>query len=135
MKQFFFRVTTLIFLAIAMMGFNPPPGPEETASQVASAIQAGNAAEVSKYFNAMVDLTLPGSDDTYSKIQAGQILKEFFAKNPVKGFKITGQGTSPDGSQYSIGSLDTGKKVFRVYFLIKSVGGQNLIHQLQVQEN
>ena len=118
-----------------LMGFRPATGPEDTAVQVASAIQAGNAAELSKYFNAMIDLTIPGYDDSYSKTQAGQIMKEFFTQNTVKTFKITRQGSSPDGSQYSIGSLETGKKVFRVYFLIKSVNGQNLIHQLQVQAN
>ena len=120
---------------LLLTGFMPAGGPEDTATLVSSAIQSGNAVEVAKYFNSMVDLTLPGYDDSYSKIQAGQILKDFFTKNQVKSFKITRQGSSPDGSQYSIGSLDTGKKVFRVYFLIKSVNGQNLVHQLQVQDN
>lgn len=129
------RLILLMVSAITWISFTAVPGPEETAAQVASAIQAGNAVEMSKYFNAMVDLTLPGYDDSYSKAQAGQIMKEFFSLNTVKSFKITRQGSSPDGSHYSIGSLETGKKVFRIYFLIKSVNGQYLIHQLQVQEN
>jgi hypothetical protein len=112
-----------------------PEGPEETATRVTAAIQAGNAAEISRYFNAMIDLTLPGYDDAYSKNQAGQILRDFFAQNPVKSFKVTKQGASPDGSQYTIGSLEAGKKVFRVYFIIKTTGGQHLVQQLQVQEN
>ena len=130
-----FKLVVCFLPVFLLAGFLAKAGPEETATQVASAIQAGSATEVAKYFNAMIDLTLPGYDDTYSKTQAGQIMKEFFSQNPVKSFKITRQGSSPDGSQYSIGSLDTGKKVFRVYFLIKSVNGQNLVHQLQVQEN
>ena len=103
--------------------------------QVISAIQAGNSQDISKYFNSMVDLTVPGYDDTYSKAQAGQILKEFFTQNTVKAFKVTKQGTSPDGSQYTIGSLETSKKNYRVYFLIKTVAGQNLIQQFQVQDS
>ncbi|MCK9203825.1 MAG: DUF4783 domain-containing protein [Bacteroidales bacterium] len=110
-------------------------GPDETEKLISAALQAGNATEVGKYFNAMVDLTLPGYDDTYSKAQASQILKEFFTKNQVKNFKFTNQGSSSDGSRYSIGSLDAGGKTYRVYFLIKSVNGQNLIQQLQMQEN
>ena len=109
-------------------------GPEETVTAVANAIQSGNAAEVSKHFNTMVDLTLPGNDDSYSKAQAGQILKDFFSQNPVKAFKITKQGVSPDGSYYVIGSLETAKKTFRIYFIIKTSSGQNLIHQFQAQE-
>ena len=135
MKNMYFKLIALILPVLFCMGFSACPGPEETAAQVAAALQAGNASDVSKNFNAMIDLTLPGYDDTYSKTQAGAILKNFFAQNPVKSFKITRQGSSPDGSQYTIGSLETGKKVFRVYFLIKTVNGQNLVQQLQVQEN
>jgi len=124
----------LTLMVVTGTGAYALAGPEETAAQVVSAIQAGNAAEVAKHFNAMVDLTLPGYDDTYSKTQAGQILKDFFTQNPVKAFKTTRQGSSPDGSLFCIGTLDTGKKSYRVYFIIKTVNGQNLIQQLQVQE-
>jgi len=135
MRNMYLKLTALILPALLCMGFSAFSGPEETAAQVTTALQAGNAAEVAKNFNAMIDLTLPGYDDTYSKTQAGQILKDFFTQNPVKSFKITRQGSSPDGSQYTIGRLEAGKKVFRVYFIIKSVNGQNLVQQLQVQEN
>ncbi|MCK9220495.1 MAG: DUF4783 domain-containing protein [Bacteroidales bacterium] len=131
MKKF----TFLLFLLVLPVLWGFSSGPDETAKLISAGLQSGNAAEVSKYFNPMVDLTLPGYDDSYSKTQAGQILKEFFTKNPVKTFKITKQGSSSDGSQYSIGSLEAGNKVFRVYFLIKSVNGQFLIQQLQMQEN
>ncbi len=129
------RLIAMMLPTLLCMGFVDFSGPGETVTQVAAALQAGNASEVAKNFNAMVDLTLPGYDETYSKTQAGQILKDFFTQNPVKSFKITRQGSSPDGSQYAIGTLEAGKKVFRVYFIIKSVNGQNLVHQLQVQEN
>jgi len=110
-------------------------GPDETTKLVAAGIQTGNAAEVSKYFNTMVDLILPGYNDTYAKSQAGQILKEFFFQNPVKSFKVTKQGSSSNGSQYAIGELQSGKKEYRVYFLIQAVSGQNLIQQLKIEEN
>jgi len=111
------------------------PGPDETIKLVATGIQAGNAGEVSKYFNTMVDLILPGYNDTYAKSQAGQILKEFFYQNPVKSFKVTKQGSSANGSQYAIGELLSGKKEYRVYFLIQAVNGQNLIQQLKIEDN
>jgi hypothetical protein len=135
MKNMYIKLIALVVTVFLCMGLASYSGPDETATQVSVAIQSGNAAEVAKYFNAMVDLTLPGYDDTYSKTQAGQILKDFFSQNPVKSFKITRQGASPDGSQYRIGSLEAGKKVYRVYFIIKTVGSQNLVQQLQVQEN
>lgn len=109
-------------------------GPEETAAQVVAAVQSGNGQEIARYFNAMVDLTLPGYDDSYSKAQAGQILKEFFTQQPVKSMKVTRQGNSPDGSQYTIGTLETSKKSYRIYFLIKASGGQSLVQQFQIQD-
>jgi hypothetical protein len=103
--------------------------------QVVSAIQSGNATGVSSHFNSMVDLTVPGFDDSYSKAQAGQILKDFFVQYPVKSFKVTREGSSPDGSRFVIGTLETTKKSFRVYFLMKTVNGTELIHQFQVQDS
>jgi len=109
--------------------------PDETTKLIVSGIQAGNAAEVSKYFNAMVDLIIPGYNDTYAKSQAGQILKDFFFRNPVKNFKVTKQGSSENGSRYAIGELLSGKKEYRVYFLIQTIEGQNLIQQLKIEDN
>ena len=135
MKTKYIMLIAVIFSMLTCKGLLAFPGPDDISAQVTAAIQAGNAADVAKNFNAMVDLTLPGYDDTYSKAQASQILKDFFSQNPVKSFKVTRHGSSPDGSQYTIGSLETGKKVFRVYFIIKAVSGQNLVQQLQVQDN
>jgi hypothetical protein len=130
-RIFFYSIIAVMFAAI---GSYAGTGPEETAAQVVTAVQSGNGVEVARYFNAMVDLTLPGYDDSYSKAQAGQILKEFFTQQPVKSLKVTRQGNSPDGSQYTIGTLETSKKSYRIYFLIKATGGQYLVQQFQIQD-
>lgn len=109
--------------------------PDETTKLIAAGIRAGDANEVSKYFNAMVDLIIPGYNDTYAKNQAGQILKEFFSRNPVKHFKVTKQGSSENGSLYAIGELLSGKIEYRVYFLMQTIDGKNLIQQLKIEDN
>ena len=101
---------------------------------IVSALTAGNAATLSDYFNTMVDLGISGNEDSYSKTQATQILKDFFSKNPVKSVKITRQGTSTDGSQFSIGEMQAGTSTFRIYYLLKKVSGKFLIQQLQIQK-
>lgn len=110
-------------------------GPEETARHVAAGLNTGNAGAVASHFNTMVDLSLPGSEETYSKTQAGRVLKEFFSQNRVKSFKISKQGSSADGSMYCIGTLTTEKMGYRVYFLIRKTNGKELVQQLQIQEN
>jgi hypothetical protein len=102
--------------------------------QIAAALSAGNAADLTNYFNTMVDLTIPGTEDNFGKTQATRILQDFFTKNPVKSYKTTRQGNSNDGSLFSIGRMDAGNKIFRVYYLMKKSADKYLIHQFQIQE-
>ena len=106
----------------------------EINKQIVTAITAGNAAELAKYFNTMIDLSIPGKEETYSKTQATMILQDFFLKYAVKSYKTNKQGNSNDGSQFSIGRMESGNKAFRVYYLIKKSSDNNLIHQFQIQE-
>lgn len=128
-----------IFLLLALLLLAPRlypagTGPEETNRQILAALNAGNADDLSKYFNAMVDLGITGTEDSYSKTQAARILGEFFTKNPVKSVKILKQGTSNDGSQFSIGEMAAGNKTYRIFYLLKKETDNYLIQQFQIEE-
>ena len=110
------------------------PQNESVHKLVSAALAVGKTEELVKYFNNMVDLGLPGSEDTYSKTQAQRILEDFFHRNPVKSYKNNRVGTSGDGSQFSIGILEAGGKQYRVYYLLKKVVDKPLIQQFQIQE-
>ncbi|MCX6248407.1 MAG: DUF4783 domain-containing protein [Bacteroidetes bacterium] len=127
----------ILVLAMVLLAFRSLPGngQDDTNKQVVAALTAGNAVLLSQYFNAMVDLGISGNEDTYSKTQATQILKDFFSKNPVKSFKTTRQGSSTDGSQFSIGEMQAGTGSFRIYYLLKKVSGKFLIQQLQIEKD
>ncbi len=126
-----------VFLISLVMGyftcFAGLPGADETNRLITNALAAGNATALSACFNSMIDLGIDGNEDSYSKTQATRILQDFFVKNPVKSYKVTRQGTSNDGSQFTIGTLDAGNKNFRVYYLLKKADGHPLIQQLQIQ--
>jgi hypothetical protein len=127
---------SLLLLAVVMLPFRSMPGPgqDKTDQQIVDALTAGNAAALSQHFNSMVDLGISGNEDTYSKTQATQILKDFFLKNAVKSVKITRQGSSTDGSRFAIGEMQAGTDTFRIYYLLKKVAGKLLIQQLQIQK-
>ncbi|MCX6245348.1 MAG: DUF4783 domain-containing protein [Bacteroidetes bacterium] len=108
--------------------------PDDPHKQIIAALTEGNATALSEYFNSMVDLGISGNEDTYSKTQATQILKDFFIKNPLKSLKINRQGSSTDGSLFAIGEMKAGADNFRVYYLLKKVSGKFLIQQLQIQK-
>lgn len=106
---------------------------QDVNSKISQAIQSSSASELSKYFNNSIDLTIPGSEGTYSKVQAEQIIKDFFAKYPPVSFAINHKGNSNDGSIYCIGTYKSKLRSFRTYYLTKPIGGQLMIHQLKFE--
>lgn len=111
-----------IFFLLAII--QPPSVPVfDISEDVAAAIRTGNAANVAKFFSGNVDMKILDKEDVYSKAQAELILKDFFAKNPVKSFSIIHKGTSRNGDQFAIGTYETtsGKK-YRSYFLLRKEG-------------
>ena len=100
---------------------------------VATAIRSGNPKNISKYFIEHIDLKVIEQEDVYSKQQAEMILKDFFAKHPVKSFTIAHKSAPKGGSQYIIGTLETSNGKFRTYFLIKTTGAETLIQQFRIE--
>jgi hypothetical protein len=99
---------------------------------ISIAIKAGNAAELSKYMNSTVEVLLLDKEDFYKKNVAETILRDFFNSYPTKDFIIRHQGAKND-AQYAIGNLYTEKGDFRVYFLLKKVGEELLIHTIRIE--
>jgi hypothetical protein len=118
-----FTISTLA--ATAQEQANIPAG-------ISIAIKAGNAAELSKYMNSTVELLLLDKEDFYKKNVAETILKDFFNDYQAKDFIIRHQGAKND-AQYAIGNLKTEKGDFRVYFLLKKVDQELLIHQIRIE--
>ncbi|HEY5471457.1 MAG TPA: DUF4783 domain-containing protein [Bacteroidales bacterium] len=99
---------------------------------ISIAFKAGNAGELSKYMNSTIELLLLDKEDFYKKNVAETILKDFFSAYPTKDFTIRHQGAKND-AQYAIGNLKTEKGDFRVYFLLKKINEDLLIHQIRIE--
>ena len=101
---------------------------------ISIAIKAGNASELSKYMNTTIELLLLDKEDFYKKNAAETILTNFFAEHKTKDFIIRHQGARND-AQYAIGNLKTENGDFRVYFLLKKVNQELLIHQIRIESD
>jgi len=101
---------------------------------ISIAIKAGNATELSKYMNSTIELLLLDKEDFYKKNVAETILKDFFAEYHTKDFTIRHQVAKND-AQYALGNLKTEKGDFRVYFLLKKVDQELLIHQIRIESD
>jgi len=99
---------------------------------ISIAFKAGNSSELSKYMNSTVEVLLLDKEDFYKKNVAETILKDFFTTYPTRDFIIRHQGAKSD-AQYAIGILKTEKGDFRVYFLLKKVNSELLIHQIRIE--
>ncbi|OFY66159.1 MAG: hypothetical protein A2V64_05520 [Bacteroidetes bacterium RBG_13_43_22] len=99
---------------------------------ISIAFKAGNAAELSKYMNSTVGVLLLDKEDFYKKNVAEAILNDFFTTYRTRDFIIRHQGAKSD-AQYAIGILKTERGDFRVYFLLKKVGSELLIHTIRIE--
>src|SRR5450432_1317247 len=102
-------------------------------TEVVKAIKSGNSAEVSKYFDNTVEITLPGKSNSYSKTQAELVLHDFFATNVVKDFEVLHK-SDDQGSQYCIGNLQTNNGTFRTTIYMKQKGEKGLIQELRFEK-
>jgi hypothetical protein len=132
--------TTLGIFSIFLLAFwgsaaiAQQPKQESSIQKIVTSITEGNAGEIARYFDSMIDLSILGKEDSYSKTQATRVLKGFYAKYPVTEFKLTKEGSSNDGSHFVIGTMKSGSVHFRIYCLMKKSGGTYLIQQFQVQD-
>ena len=121
-------ISLLLGLTLLLSAFNT----QSSIDSVISALRSGNSAELSKYFDESVDITLPDKSDSYSKAQAQLIVKDFFGNNGVKGFELRHKGDSP-GGHYCSGTLQTSAGNFRTNVFMKIKNGRELLKEIRFQ--
>jgi hypothetical protein len=126
--------TRAIILLLAI-SFSSVAFATDVIDEIGNAIRSGNPANISKYFISNIDLKVISQEDAYSKPQAEMILRDFFAKHPVKSYTVEHKSEPiTTGSQYVVGTLQTTNGKFRVYFVIKpAAGAEMLIHQFRIE--
>lgn len=106
--------------------------PVSSLSAITKAISDGNATALGSYFDKNVEIAVLDNEDVYSKTEAINVVKNFFAKNKPESFSQVHQGTSKGkDSKYCIGNLVSGKGTYRVYVYMKVSGGDFLIQELR----
>ncbi len=123
---------TIKFIMLSLFMFCAAPLLEaqssEVPSAVISALNEGNAGQLSAYLNANVELVIDNKNDVFSKQQATGIITDFFRKNPAKSFQLLHNGNK-DSASFAIGTLKTSTGNFRVYVLTR----KNEIQQLRIE--
>lgn len=102
--------------------------------EVGNALKAGNATKLASFFDLNVELTILDAEGTYSKAQAEQVVKNFFATHSPTSFTKKHESTSGGSSQFAVGTLVTSNGTFRVDIFYKTVGGQLRVQRLKFTE-
>lgn len=100
--------------------------------QVAGALRAGNASQLSLFLDNRVDISLPDFSDTYSKSQAELIIRDFFTTNHVQNFQVKHKGEN-GGSEFCVGILKTANGDFHTTLFMKMKGDKQLLQELRFQ--
>ncbi|MBL7924323.1 MAG: DUF4783 domain-containing protein [Bacteroidia bacterium] len=122
----------VIILTIIVLNLGSAIAQFDALDDIANALRSGDAKSVSRYFGNTVDLTIIAQEEVYSKVQAEQVLRDFFSKNQPRSFTIIHKGESKEGARYAIGSLITNQGLnYRTYFYIKQQGNNAIIQELR----
>ncbi len=130
------KINKLLIALFVLFGFvaNIDAQKETTIFQdvVVEAMNQGNSNKLSQHMNHNVELIVDNKKNIYSKQQAVGILANFFKTNPVKKFSLT-HNSDKKSSSFFIGSLETTKGNYRIYFLTREVNKTTLIQQIRIE--
>jgi hypothetical protein len=121
------QVKVLLYITLLFTGF--AFSDLEVSDDIVSALKAGKASELVKYFDEKVALKIINQEDVLSKAQAEANLKNFFSKYTVKAFTSSHVSSMNKQSQYITGTLETSGGKFRVSILIRF----NLVSQFRIE--
>lgn len=100
---------------------------------IVTALKSGSADKMAKYFDNMVDVSIPGKSNTFSKGQAEMVVKDFFTLNRVKNFEVQHSGSNPS-SNFIIGTLTTSSGNYRTTVYMRSRGDKQLIQGVEFEQ-
>lgn len=111
------KILLLLGLVITLSSATKFSEPDE----IISALKSGNASEVAKYFDNIIDLTLPGKEEmsNMGKNQASLSLKSYYEEVGVKTFELTSKGEKGP-IMYLTGKLQGKIKNDKITIMIKN---------------
>lgn len=128
------RVLALLF-SLILLNFSGLNGQQaqDVFVPIGKYIQQGDSESLSAWFANNLELDILGKTSDCSKVQATQIMKDFFVTYTPKSFTIIHKsGKAP--MKYAIGNLNAGGETFRVTLFVKTQQNSgNQIQQLRIE--
>ena len=121
--------TLLVFTLHAQSGVSP-------LEDMANAIRNDRVADMVKYFDSIVPVTINNSQSVYSHNQAQVVLQDFFDKNSSRDFIVMDNGSPDKSSKFMIGSFAVpgGGPKYNVYILMKLKDGNYKLQEIRLNK-
>lgn len=91
---------------------------ENSIDPIVSAIGSGSSSELARFFDSSISMNVNGQQGEYSKNQAEIVLKDFFKKNPSRGFSLVFQNENPGSLSTYIGEYSSNQVTFKVFIKV-----------------
>lgn len=105
----------------------------DIADQIAQFFKTANTKEISKNFAPAVELSVNDNEDSYSKAQAEQILRDFLIKNPPVNALVVHQINTNPNYRFLVLSLITKNDKFRIAVTLKKSINTFFITELRIE--
>ncbi len=130
--RFPLTISVIISLLLSVSTANAQNKNQDVFVPIGKYIQNGDAESLSVWFAGNLELDILGNVNDCSKVQATQIMKDFFVNYTPKNFTIIHKsGKAP--MKYAIGNLNAGGETFRVTLFVKTHTDGNQIQQLRIE--
>ena len=126
-KKYILLICAAVFFSAAQAQNGHSP-----IEDMANAIKNDHVAEISRYFDNVVPLTINNTQSIYSRNQAEAVLEDFFEKNKPKDFAVSDNGSPTSTSKFMIGTFDTPSGKYNVYILMKQKDGNFVIQEIRL---
>lgn len=100
---------------------------------IAQLFKSANTKEISRNFAPAVELSVNDNEDSYSKAQAEQILRDFFIKSPPVNSTVVHLINTNPNYRFGVLSLITKSGKFRVAVTLKKTGNTFFITELRIE--
>jgi hypothetical protein len=124
-----FMMKNLILFVLLFFNALVTPA-QDIFSPMEGAIKKGSAAELSRYLNQTVDVTIDDNQSTFDRKAAEAALNDFFKKTPPSGFDIIHTGASKGGLKFAIGRYTSANTHYSVLMRVRDAGNVRLIHEI-----
>ena len=126
MKPFYVQSLIILYLFTSVLFAEP-------ADRIADLIRQGNIHELSKLFAPNIEISIPGNENMYSKVQAELILDKFFNQNKPKSVKILHKINSNPNYRFVVLIINTDKGLYRISCTLKEIDGTFMMIEMRIE--